>query len=290
MARVGGLATSATAALDLDRAPADQVAMVVDERSLCYLRVADAVGNWFLVGSLPALHRIGAPVGHYLVTDLPKLADHKLFFIMTSYAPTEADRKAVEALKGRGHVLVFLYAPGLFRDGKLDEAAMADFTGFRLRLKASGGPLNLKLSGGDAITGGLEGLIVGAGQDVSPTVYADDPGATTLGAFPDGSPAMAIRRFGSWTSVFSAVPIFQAELLRRLAQEAGVHLYVDTQDVVWADRDLVAVCVREGGERTIHLPRRADVADLYTGAEVARGATDFRADFKPLATRVFVLK
>ena len=45
------------------------------------------------VGQLPALHRLGAPVGHYLVTDLPQLGNRKLFIFPTSFAPTDADRR-----------------------------------------------------------------------------------------------------------------------------------------------------------------------------------------------------
>ncbi|MBI3922152.1 MAG: beta-galactosidase, partial [Armatimonadetes bacterium] len=127
------LTTLASTVALLVKTPADEIAMVVDERSLCYLRVADPLGNWLLVGQLPALHRIGAPVGHYLVTDLPRLKDRKVFLFMTSFAPTAADRAAIDSLKRDGHVLVFFYAPGLYRDGRLDESAMTELTGIRLR-------------------------------------------------------------------------------------------------------------------------------------------------------------
>ena len=115
LARIGELRAKADEALQLDRSPADEVALAVDERSLCSLRVGDPLGAWLLVSQLPALHRIGAPVGHYLVTDLPRLGDRKLFFIPTSFAPTAADRRAIDALKRDGHVLVFCGARDLSR-------------------------------------------------------------------------------------------------------------------------------------------------------------------------------
>jgi len=290
MHRLAGLVESATEALRLDRAPVDEVAMVVDESSLCYVRVGDPIGNWFLLGMIPAVHRIGAPVAHYLVSDLPALSDRKLFLIMTSFAPTAAHRRMVDALKRDGHVLVFFYAPGLYRAGALDEGAMEDFTGLRLRLDRTGGPLNVKLATGDRLTEGLEGLVVGAGSKVAPIAYADDPAATPLAFYPDGRVGMAVKRFGSWTAVFSGVPIFQASVLRRLAEEAGVHFYIDTEDVVWASRELLAVCANEGGRRTIRLPRRSDVEDLYAGQSVASGVVEFQADFAPRQTRVFVVR
>lgn len=290
MGRIAGLVDSATAAVNLDRTAVDEVAMVVDENSLCYLRVGDPIGNWFLIGMLPAVHRIGAPVAHYLLSDLPAIADRKLFLLMTSFAPTAAQRRAVDALKRDGHVLVFFYAPGLYRDGRLDEAAMEEFTGIRLRLDGVGGPLNVKIRAGDRLTEGLDGLVVGAGSNVAPIVYVDDPAAMPLGTYPDGRVGMAVRRFGSWTAVFSGVPIFQASVLRRLAQEAGVHFYIDTEDVIWASRQLVAVCVNQGGQRTIRLPSQRRVQDLYTGQKIVSGVTEFRADFAPRQTRVFVIR
>lgn len=215
---------------------------------------------------------------------------HRISLLMASVASTAAQRRAVDALKADGHVLVFFYAPGLYRDGRLDEAAMEEFTGIRLRLDRTGGPLNVKITAGDRLTEGLDGLVVGAGSNVAPIVYVDDPTATPLGAYPDGRVGMAVKRFGSWTAVFSGVPIFQASVLRTLAQEAGVHFYIDTEDVVWASRQLVAVCVNQGGQRTVRLPHRGSVEDLYTGEKVASGVTEFRADFAPRQTRVFIVR
>jgi len=290
MRRIGELAQSATQALDLDRSPVDEVAMVVDEDSLGHLRVADPLGAWLLVSQLPALHRIGAPVGHYLASDLPRLTRQKLFLIMTSFAPSAAQRQAVEALKRDGHVLLFCYAPGLYRDGQVDEAAMADFTGIKLRLSRQPQALKIALQDGHALTQGLAEKSYGMDRVAEPLCIADDPAAEVLGTLPGGQPGLVMRKYDHWTAVVTAAPMLPTSLLRRLAQEAKVHLYLDTPDVVWASRDLVAVCVKEPGRRTISLPAQRDVADLYTGAAVARGAAAFEADFASRATRVFRLR
>jgi len=79
-------------------------------------------------------------------------------------------------------------------------------------------------------------------------------------------------------------------LLRRFAHLAGVHTYVDTDDVVWASKDLLAVSVAKGGTRRLSLPRKATVHDLYTGTELARDTDSFETPFADLETRVFVLK
>ncbi|MCD6351973.1 MAG: hypothetical protein J7M26_07630, partial [Armatimonadetes bacterium] len=179
---------------------------------------------------------------------------------------------------------------GLYRDGKIDEAAMQELTGLRLRLSTQPAALRVQVESGHALTQGLEGQTYGVEHKTFPIVYADDPQAQVLGKLDDGRAGLVIRDFGDWTAVFSTAPLLPARLLRNLARLAGVHEYLEAEDVVWASRDLVGVAVKEGGPRTIHLPRKADVTDLYTGAVVAQGVRDFQADFDPLATRVFMLR
>jgi hypothetical protein len=287
MRRLGELIKTAGAALNLDRSPVDQTAMIVDERSLGYMRPGDSMGGWLLNRQLPALSRIGAPVGHYLSADLPKLADRRLFLFMTSFAPTRAERAAVDALKSGGRVLLFFYAPGIYRDGKLDESAMAEFTGMRLRMTRTAAELRAKWSPGHPLTEGLAGELAGIREAVSPVCYADDPGAAVLAAFADGRPAIAVKPHGGWTAVFSAVPMLPAKFLRRLARMAGAHLYIETEDVVWAAREMLAVSVYEPGTRTIRLPRPAAVEDLYSGEQIAAAAGSFEARFEARATRLF---
>lgn len=290
MGRIGNLAKNAAEAQKLDRSSVDEVAMVVDERSLCYLCVADPLGARLLVSQLPALSRIGAPVGHYLVTDLPLLKDRKVFFIMTSFAPTAQDRKAIEALKRGGHVLVFLYAPGVYRDGQLDESGMSELTGIRLRMSREEGALSVKLFGGHRLTEGLDGQLYGDSHRVSPLFFADDASATVLGTLADGKPGLVVKTEGGWTSVVSSAPMLPSRLMRNIAQLAGVHTYIDTEDVVWASKSLLAVCVKDGGKRTVRLPRAANVRDLYSGEFVGKGIIAFEAGFADHATRLFVIE
>ena len=112
---------------------------------------------------------------------------------MTSLAPTAADRTAIDGLKRDGHVLVFFYAPGIYRDGKLDETAMADFTGIKLRMTTEPTELPVALKPGHVLTDGLEGVSCGVPHTTFPTCYADDPAAIVLGTLPTG-------RAGWWSN------------------------------------------------------------------------------------------
>lgn len=303
MEHIGHLAAAAGSALPLDRSPVDEVAFVVDERSLCFMRVGDPLGRLLLIDQIPSLHRIGAPVGHYLVSDLPNIKDRKLFIIPTSFAPTAKDRQAIDSLKSEHRVLVFLGTPGLFRDDLADEQAMFDFTGIRLKIANSPAAMQVTLKApasrkdgwdllpsGSPLTQQLTGKVYGPPNKTAPICYADDPNGQVWGEMAGGRAGLVIRNYESWTAVYSAAPVLPEPLLRRLAQLAGTHQYVDTDEVVWANRDMVALTVRLPGKRTIRLPRTADVADFLSGAMIARECNAFTADFAENGTRVFVLR
>src|SRR3989304_8828475 len=97
-----------------------------------------------------------------------------------SCPPTAEDRRAVEAIKRDGHVLVFLGAPGLYRDGRLDERGMFALTGIRLKMSREPAPLRVTLQP-DAVSRlacGEAGLSVPAyGHDhrAFPIVFAGAP-------------------------------------------------------------------------------------------------------------------
>ena len=290
MARNRDRARNATQALQLDRSSVDEVAMVVDEKSLTCLRVADPMGSWLLLRQLPQLQRIGAPVGHYLVTDLPKIAKHKVFFFMTSLAPTDADRRAIDALKREGHILVFLWASGLYRDGQVDASAMSDLTGISLRMSTEPAALRVTLNDASAVVGGSRGVSYGVDRPIAPVVCSADPQAIVLGTLSDGRPGLVLKEHDGWTAIHSAAPLLPTSVLRGIARHAGAHLYIETEDVVWATRDLLGVSVKDAGKRAVCLPRKTTVRDLYSGANVARNAERFEAGFGNRATRVFVLE
>ena len=78
-------------------------------------------------------------------------------------------------------------------------------------------------------------------------------------------------------------------VLRWLADEAGVHFYIDTPDLVWANEEMVSICVDQPGERKVRLPQACAVKDLYENKSVTKGSKSFSADFEDKSTKVFLL-
>jgi hypothetical protein len=253
------------------------------------MQVGNRLSGPLLMQQLPQLGRIGAPVGYYALDDLDLLPPRRLYVFLNCFAPTAEHRRQIAALQSDGRVLVWLYAPGLYRDGQLDEAAMEDLTGLRLRLDRTARPLQVQLVGVDPA---LDGTTYGTDLRVDPVVYVDDPAATVWGRLAEGNQAgLVVREFGDWTSVFSAAPALPSGLLRRLAKQARVHLYLEptgpSADVVYANRSLLALCADAAGPRTVRLPGPSDVFDLFAGQEVGQGLTEFTVEMAEHETKLW---
>jgi hypothetical protein len=85
-----------------------------------------------------------------------------------------------------------------------------------------------------------------------------------------------------------ATPNLPPQLLRGIAWHAGVHLYNEDGDVLYATPELLAVHTVSGGPRTFKLPGKAEVVfDLYRNLLLARDTTQFCVDLPPASTALF---
>ncbi|MBI5833486.1 MAG: hypothetical protein HZB16_14400 [Armatimonadetes bacterium] len=283
MAHLAKLREVATTAFAADRSPVDQVALVVDSRGLARVNVGDMLMHHMMLEQVPTLARIGAPVGHYDLSDVALLRRHRLIVFAPLYDPTPAQRAAIEQLKGDGRVLVFLHAPAPYRDGAWQPTGMSAMCGLQLKLEDRTVTAKVSYAGTDPLVAGVAGGY-GNGMALRPAVVGADPQATVLGTLPDGSPGLLVRRYPTWTAVWSAAPNLPTDLLVRLAEAAKVHRYVTGPDVVWASRDLLAVSVKDGGTRHVTLPAPAKVTNLYSGKVLTTGGREFDVDLPASGT------
>ncbi len=283
MAHNAKLRAVADAAFAADRSPIDQVALVIDGRGLARVSVGDMLMHHMMLEQVPTLARIGAPVGHYELSDLALLKRHRLIIFAPLYDPTPADRAALDQLKGDGRTLVFLHAPAPYRDGAWQPAGMAATCGLQLKVEDRTIAAKLAYTGADPLVAGLTGGY-GNGMALRPTVVGADPTATVLGTLPDGSPGLLVKRYPTWTAVWSAVPNLPTALLARLADAAKVHRYLTSPDVVWASHDLLAVTVKDAGTRHITLPSPAKVTNLYSGQVLTTGGREFDVELPASGT------
>jgi len=129
----------------------------------------------------------------------------------------------------------------------------------------------------------------------SPGIIADgkyDPGhVEKLTGIPWDAKELTTRQMDGWRSVYSPLPNVPADVLRRLAREAGAHIYCEAEEPLYANRRLLALHTIEGGKRTVTLPRTCRrVTELFTGRVVAENADRFEDTLTAPCTALYELE
>ena len=101
-------------------------------------------------------------------------------------------------------------------------------------------------------------------------------------------PGMGVKVFPEWTSIFISAPNVPAPVLRGLARFAGVHLYSEEGDVLYASPQLLGVHTVSGGNRTFKLPCKVqEIFDLYKNKTIARNTDIFKVKLPPISTALY---
>lgn len=86
---------------------------------------------------------------------------------------------------------------------------------------------------------------------------------------------LVIKKFNNWTSIYVSVPPLPQDLLKNIAKYAGVHIYNDAGDVLYASKHYLGLVTGTGGERVIELPRTTDVYDVFEDQKITEGVNRF---------------
>lgn len=93
-----------------------------------------------------------------------------------------------------------------------------------------------------------------------------------------------------WTSVVAPDPKLAPAELRDIARAAGVHIYSDTDEPLYASRRHIALHSAAGGARRIALPRVCkSVTELFSGRVVGRDVSEIEDDLPTPSTMLYDL-
>lgn len=220
---------------------------------------------------LQTFSRAGAPVDYLLAEDLAdNPGDYKLYVFVNAYRTDKRFRAAAEALRKRGAVLCWIYAPGAMDGAALgDPTAMKAVTGLEIAMERE--PHTAEAIMSDGRTMGFPGA---KPTPLFSLVSADE----ALGTYTNGHIAVGLKRTGHSLSVFSGVWTLDVAFASFLARRAGVHVYSETDDPVEAADGLFTLHARKPGRKTVRLPRPATVVDVFNRRVVAREADTFSFD------------
>jgi len=119
---------------------------------------------------------------------------------------------------------------------------------------------------------GVESLATGVGELKQKTVLAE-------------------KTRNGWTSLFSAVPAIPADVLEKVYSRAGVHRYLDSDDVVSANESWLMIHTRTAGTKNVKLPSRCKrVTEITTERVMGENIDQFAIELPQFTTAVFLLQ
>ena len=253
-----------------------EIALVIDERSTPYVCCPPNQMVQMICQQQLELSRAGAPYEVLLLDDL--LAEppgrHRLLIFPTLFHTDSTKRQRIHRwLEGSSAHALFILGAGIVDETSAAIANIEKLTGIGLRQGAHP-RFNLSRSL-DAVKGQAASTWGSYYWHAHLPEIADED-ADLLGVFVEGeAPSLARRVMSGWTSLYAATPALSGAMLRRLANDAGVHSWIDTEDAVYACSDLVAIHARQAGRKVLTPPGDEVLVDVVRGVEWERSEEGF---------------
>ena len=285
MTAIGQMNRIAERSAAFDRSSVAEVALVIDAESTYYTLDRPIMGNLAVNRQRLGLGHMGAPFDAILLDDLEQARPYKLYVFANAYHLSPEDRRTIERrVKAEGRTALWVYTAGA-----VDPEGTEPVTGIRLTHDRTAAPLQVAITNtGDPITHRLKaGASWGAAEAVAPVFYCDDPSATVLGSLKGvGKAGLAVRRFEEWTSVWCAAPDMPSWLLREIARDAGVHIYSEHDEALYANRSFIGIHSHGAGPRRLRFPQAVDLYDVFGDKQAARQVREFGVEL-PASTTAF---
>jgi len=233
--------------------PAD-VLLVFDTESFYYSghkKDIDPISTELLDGVTEELLHAGAAVDMIYLFDLDRVdLDRYRAVIFANLHKLDGEQRELIASKvaRNGRHLVWQCAPGYTDGQKLTPENVSSVTGISLA------PTRTTKARVSIDSPEIAKVELGNGKVVEPLFVVNDASAIALGRLVESEQtAFARKSFGSHTVWYSNVPMKSRAILRHILTEAGVHIYSDRYDVVYAGSDLLLIHTADADARTITL-------------------------------------
>ena len=295
------------AALHLPHTSAAETLVVLENRSWKYFALADhplalktvwSGANQQLLSDMTQdnienLMRLGAPQDVIVAEDFgqPDLDDYKLLIFPFSFLCDPKMRAQIHCRVEAGATALFLYAAGLVDGETASLEHMERLLGMKVRVD---GPGVLAATLDDAVARehaiGAAVRQIGNPKTEHFRYVIDDPRATPLARYADGLVAAAMVTRGKGRIVLSVVPAASHALYKLAARIAGVHLYSDTDDALYASGEFLVLHTREAGAKRLRFPRVVpQITELFSGEVVARQVREVTVELPAKTTAVYFL-
>ncbi len=275
--------------------PRTDVAIFTDEESIDYLNPKNAVGitHAALNKQITPLNSSGVPFHLYLQNDISvaKLPEYKMYVFLNAYHLTADQWEAIQKLRRDGKTICFIHAPGVTSQQLLGApnaaAAIEKVTGIKV---AENGTRSSQLEPRTKSTFD-GGNIISYNNITIPTFAVDDSNAQVVADYTaNRKPAVAIRDFGNWRSVFFGGVGMDAFFFNALAREAGAWVAAPAGNAVYGNQNFLTIHALHSGSRSVQLLQPSKVTDLADGKVISAKTQTLDLNMQRGETRWFYLQ
>ncbi|MBX9652364.1 beta-galactosidase [bacterium] len=267
-----------------DTSSVAEILVISDEVSCSYATFESPFLQQSLQPAQVQFTKIGAPHDSILVDDLgdADLDRYKFVIFLNCFHLSAKQRQQIERdVLRKGRTVLWCYATGLFENNNESINRLRSLTRFHLASHPARGRVQALLELSDEARSLFE---VANSQSPPmnespvghPHIWLDllaveDPTAIPLGRLAGNKDvAFAMKALDDWTSVYTLNPVLPASILAGLARRAGVHLYSDRNDTLYASRQYLTINADGKGVRDISFPRPVTLIDPFTDELISR--------------------
>lgn len=298
---------------ELDRRKNSEIAVIYDEES--HHVISEAFNQQLIdVFRNYEVDIVGAPIDRYFHHDMgdPSMPDYKLYIFMNDIYLSTEEREVIRKKLAKNHATaLFLYGAGIMNPDKkpiFDVGHAEELVGMKLEYTDGVYDGKFRVFGDHPIAKGLlddvnygsfdrrmrynssgyRAKVREIDNNLLPLITENDDGAESVAYFLDsGKNALSVKDLGDFTSVYCGSKYVNNEVVRAVAAFAGCHIYCDTNDVLYANKNYITFHASSGGEKLIRLPKKATVTELYEGKAYAECSDEIRFKIKRGETKMF---
>jgi hypothetical protein len=241
-----------------------EVLMVCDDRAVLRAVCRQSFHDPLMKDLVREANLCGVPVDTLRLADLETvdLSQYKLLVFMNIFSFEPGQWGGVERRIPGGSVLMWHYAPGILGP-EFSLSNVERLTGVKIRERAPVPEPCLIPEPGSILdrTAEMTPYQRGCKADYPMVEIADWRGLKILARYQDGAPAAALTENKGRRIVYSALPLFRAEHLRRVMETAGVHFYTPLNCVVYGDSRFMGIFPSADIDGALRFPSESEWTD-----------------------------
>ena len=282
-------------------APVSEIAVIASDKTFHYIRqekryvFTDQAGTRGFF-QRAGIGRIGAPFEEYLVDAFldDAMPDYKFYIFLNVFCLTPDEREAIQRkLAGNGATALWFYAPGYIDGTTQDLKHIRKLTGLELDIIHNPRDTRMSLTPDNSLLPDFNASFGMFDEDRQEPIFVvrDDKAETLARLNLSQEVGMACKKQENGvTHYYAAFPMLPPQILRAIAQKAGVHIYLDRYDAVYVCENYLAIHTnRDAGERIITLPQNTAVTQIYPEIKNFGKETSIRFTSARPQTRIYRL-